>query len=227
MTPREATGIILAGGSSRRMGRDKATLQLGGATALERVADAVSRVCSQVVIVSGRHSPQPAVGSKTEWVNDPPGMSGPLAGLASGLAAASHESTLVVACDMPFLSERLLDHLLTLVEDCEAAVPVIGGTPQHLHAAYARSSLQSVGSLLRLGARSMRDLMPCLRVRYLDEERCRRLDPAGLSWFNMNTPADYEEACAHWPAHGTRAVAARPPAPRFDARLDRQAHPAA
>jgi molybdopterin-guanine dinucleotide biosynthesis protein A len=204
---REATGIILAGGASRRMGRDKSALEFGGLTSLERVAETVSRVCDQLVVVSGRNSPRPMLGLAPEWLSDPPGMSGPLAGLAAGLQSASHEKALVVACDMPFLSEELLTHLLDLAQDCDAAIPVIAGTPQPLHAAYSRDSLRSVSTLLRLGARSMRDLMPRLRVRYLDERRCRELDPGGLSWFNMNTPEDYRFALNNWPARSAVAAA--------------------
>jgi molybdopterin-guanine dinucleotide biosynthesis protein A len=201
---RAASGIVLAGGASSRMGRDKASLSVGGLPALERAAGTVARVCEEVVIAAGDHSPLRLSAVATVWVSDPPGMGGPLAGLAAGLGAARHDLAIVVACDMPFLSDRLLSHLRDIAEGCDAVVPLINGTPQSLHAAYARDCLPAVESLLRLGATSLRELLPCLRVKYLSESRCRALDPSGLSWFNMNTPGDYRFAALR----GTRYVAA-------------------
>lgn len=142
------------------------------------------------------------------WVSDPPGAAGPLAGLAAGLAAASHPRAIVVACDMPFLNERLLAHLLDSVQDCDAAVLLAGGVPQPLHAAYSRDCLPTVESLLRLGARSMRDLLPRLRVKYVSERRCRELDPQGLSCFNLNTAEDLRLARQHWAYRPARVAAA-------------------
>jgi molybdopterin-guanine dinucleotide biosynthesis protein A len=192
----EASGIILAGGAGRRMGCDKTSLDLGGSTSLEKVARTVSALCSDIVIAAGPHPAHQMHGLAPAWVADPPGASGPLAGLTAGLAAASHKTALVVACDMPFLNARLLSHLLELLDGCDAVVPMAGGRAQPLHAAYSRRCLAPAGALLRLGARSMRELLPRLRVRYLEESRCRELDPDGLSTFNMNTPRDYRFALA-------------------------------
>jgi molybdopterin-guanine dinucleotide biosynthesis protein A len=202
-----ATGIVLAGGASRRMGRDKALLELGGRPLLHRVVEPVSRLCEEVIIAGADNPVQHLPGLSPIWVSDPPGAEGPLAGLSAGLAAASHPSAIVVACDMPFLSEGLLAHLLDIVEDCAAAVPFAGGDFHPLHAAYSRSCLPTVDSLLRLGVRSMRDLLPRLHVRYLSEDRCMEFDPDGLSWFNKNTADDFRLARHHW-AHRQNRVAA-------------------
>jgi molybdopterin-guanine dinucleotide biosynthesis protein A len=203
-----ATGIILAGGASRRMGQDKSALQLGDGLLLEHVVAPLSRLCPEVVVAAGSRPHQRLSGVSPVWVADPPGATGPLAGLAAGLAAASHPTAIVVACDMPFLSENLLEHLLDLVQDCDAAVPLVGGLAQPIHAAYARGCLPAVESLLRLGARSMRDLLPRLRVKYLSEQRCAELDPEGLSCFNMNTVDDLRLARNYWTLRQARVVAA-------------------
>jgi molybdopterin-guanine dinucleotide biosynthesis protein A len=141
-------------------------------------------------------------------VSDPPGAAGPLAGLAAGLSIASHPTAVIVACDMPFLNERLLAQLLDMAQDCDAAIPLAGGLPQTLHAAYSRRCLSTAEALLRLGAHSMRDLVPRLRVRYLSESRCMELDPDGLSWFNMNTADDFSRARNHWANRQNRVAAA-------------------
>jgi molybdopterin-guanine dinucleotide biosynthesis protein A len=193
-----ATGIVLAGGASRRMGRDKATLELGGQPLLLRVAETISDLCEELIIAAADRRPRELPGLDATWVADPPGAAGPLAGLAAGLAAASHPTAIAVACDMPFLNESLLAHLLDSVQGCDAAVPLAGGAAQPLHAAYSRSSLSTVEALLRLGAPSMRDLLSRLSVKYVSESRCREFDPEGLSWFNLNTPADLGLARRQW-----------------------------
>jgi molybdopterin-guanine dinucleotide biosynthesis protein A len=203
-----ATGIVLAGGASLRMGQDKAALELGGRPLLERVAEPVSRLCEEVIIAAAGRQRRELPGLAATWVADPPGSAGPLAGLAAGLAVASHPTAIVVACDMPFLNEGLLAHLLDSVDGCDAAVPLVGGAPQPLHAAYSRGCLPTVESLLRPGARSMRDLLACLRVKYLAEDRCREFDPEGLSWFNMNTADDLRVARDHWAYRQKRVAAA-------------------
>jgi len=202
----KATGIVLAGGASRRMGRDKATLDLGGRTLLEHAAGALSKVCDELIIAAADRAPQRLQNLSPVWVPDSPGAVGPLAGLAAGLAVASHPVAVVVACDMPFLNGGLLRHLASSVVDCDAAVPV-AGIPQPLHAAYSRDCLPTLQSVLRLGGRSMRDLLSRLRVRYVAESRCLELDPEGLSSFNMNTTDDYRFADTHW-ARRHDAVAA-------------------
>lgn len=192
------TGIILAGGASRRMGCDKATIEIGGQRAIDRVVDAMRPVCDELVIAGkGTRLPFPGI-HDVAWVEDEPGTEGPLAGLASGLRAASGQSCVLVACDMPFLSPDLLRHLLAAHRDGDDAVmPLAGGSAQPLHAVYSLSCLPAVSVLLRLGARSMRDLLPRLRVRYLHENCCLGVDPTGLSWFNMNDARAHRLAISH------------------------------
>jgi len=207
---RTATAIILAGGASRRMGLDKAAIQFGDATLLEHVAARLAGLCEEVVIAAADRPRQRLRGVSPVWVTDPSGASGPLAGLAAGLAAVWRPTAIVVACDMPFLSENLLRHLLDLVQDCDAVVPVSRGVAQPLHAAYSRGCLPMTQSLLRLGARSMTDLLPHLRVKYLSEQRCADFDPEGLSCFNMNTTDDFRLAREYWAYREDRVAAAKP-----------------
>lgn len=204
----DATGIVLAGGSSRRMGHDKSAIELGGRTLLQCAAESVSAVSKELVIAAADRPPQGLPDLSPIWVPDPPGAAGPLAGIAAGLSVASHPIVVVVACDMPFLNERLLRDLLNSTADCDAAVPLAGGRPQPLHAAYSRDCLPTVRSLLRLGANSMHDLLSRLRVKYIPEARCLDLDPDGLSWFNMNTADDYRFADAQWYRRQGRVAAA-------------------
>jgi molybdopterin-guanine dinucleotide biosynthesis protein A len=202
------TGVILAGGSSRRMGRDKGSLPIDGRASLQRVAEAVSGVCAELVIASGPNPRLSLPGLRPIWVPDPPGTSGPLAGIVAGLQAASNQAVLVVACDMPLLRPEVLVDLLDLAHDCDAVIPRLAGTPQPLHAAYSRDCLSTARALLSLGARSLGELLARLRVRYVDDRHYRGLDPEGLSWFNMNTPDDYRFVLTSWLQRSARHVAA-------------------
>jgi molybdopterin-guanine dinucleotide biosynthesis protein A len=203
-----ASAIILAGGGSRRMGCDKLAIRFGDSTLLGHVAASVSRVCREVIIAGGERADEYGVASSTVWVADPPGTSGPLAGLAAGLTVASNADSIVVAADMPFLSEAFLVRLLGLFDGCDAVVPLAAGRAQPLHAAYSRQCLPTARTLLRLGAHSMQDLLPRLRVRYLSEESCAELDPEGLSCFNMNTPGDLNLAREYWESRYSGVAAA-------------------
>ncbi|MCH8051743.1 MAG: molybdenum cofactor guanylyltransferase [Chloroflexi bacterium] len=187
---RRATGIVLAGGRSVRMGADKASLKLSNQTLLSRVVQTVSLVCPEVIIAGGEQRLADGFGSDVRWVADPPGSAGPLAGVTAGLQAARHDACLVVACDMPFLNPALLSHLFDRLEKFDAVVPVSHGVSQYLHAAYSRSAATTAQTLLRLKARSVHELVVRLQVLHLSEKQCARFDPIGLSCFNMNTPAD-------------------------------------
>ncbi len=198
---RQATGIVLAGGRSVRMGKDKANLELSEQTLLSRVVQSVSLVCPEVIIAGGEESLADGFGADVRWVSDPAGSVGPLAGVTAGLQAARHDACLIVACDMPFLKPALLSHLVDRLGTFDAVVPVSQGVSQYLHAAYSRSAAKTAQALLRLKARSVHEVVVRLQVLYLSEEHCSRFDPAGLSCFNMNTPADLDlarklEACS-------------------------------
>ena len=100
------TGIVLAGGASRRMGRDKAFLDLGGRPLIARVIERLASVCAEVLVVAGDVEPYGELGVRL--VEDRFRGVGVLGGLHAGLEAAAHELTLAVGCDMPFLRPDLL-----------------------------------------------------------------------------------------------------------------------
>ncbi len=187
---RRATGIVLAGGRSVRMGEDKANLELSEQTLLSRVVQTVSLVCPEVIIAGGEQSLADGFAPDVRWVSDPRGSVGPLAGVTAGLLAARHDACLIVACDMPFLNPALLSHLVDCLGTFDAVVPISQGVSQYLHAAYSRSAAPAAQALLRLQARSVHELVVRLQVLHLSEEHCARFDPTGLSCFNTNTPAD-------------------------------------
>lgn len=192
----DATAIVLAGGQSRRLGRDKAWEDMGGRSLLEQVVRQVSQVCGQVLIVTaqGRSLPPIGLAPAPSVLTDIYPDGGPLVGLYTGLLASASPYNLAVACDMPLLNPRLLAYLLEVAPGWQAVVPVVRGQPHPLHAVYAVDCRQPIGEALAAGYRRLADVLPRLRVRYVAEEETAQQDPYLRSVFNINTEEDLEEA---------------------------------
>jgi molybdopterin-guanine dinucleotide biosynthesis protein A len=181
----DCTALILAGGESRRMGQDKAGLVLFEQTLLQRISDIVQPLFTDV-IVSTR---QTRDGCDLQQVIDDPAHAGPLAGLAAGLEQAKTPWVFAVACDMPFISAQLVEHLATFREGVDAVVPVVEGHPQPMAAFYATRSLGDLREILAgSGRHSLRELLDRLQVRYVDESEMRAADLR--SFFDLDTPED-------------------------------------
>jgi molybdopterin-guanine dinucleotide biosynthesis protein A len=190
----QASAIILAGGTSRRMGKSKARLMIGGVSMLERVARTAGTVCDETIVAGRMEDAEKWPQLDAKWVDDPPDVAGPVAGLIAGLRVARNDICLVVACDMPFLNPELLEHLLAASVGHDAAVPRIDSRAQTLHAAFTRSCLQRLETLVVSKSPSMESILEGLDVHCVDETTCRSIDPTGLSCFNVNTPDDLERA---------------------------------
>ena len=190
------TGIVLAGGRSRRLGRDKAAVRIGGETLLDRAVTPLWAVCDRVLVVvsPGRPSPMPTNRPNVETVADIQPGRGPLGGLHTGLEASFTRYSLLVGCDMPFLNTEVLRFLADTASGWQAVVPRIGQIPQTLHAVYSRECLPAVKELLGEASPGLVDLLPLVRVRYVEEEELLALDPELLSFFNVNTQDDLRRA---------------------------------
>ena len=178
-----ATLLLLAGGGSRRMGRPKALLPVGGATLLEWIAERLAPEF-QGLLVAAREPEQVPPGLRPHFVPDLRPGAGPLAGIEAGLAATDHEAVFAVACDMPRVEPELARRLLAEAAGYDAAVPRVGGRPEPACAAYRRSAAAGLSAALAEGRWKAADALAGLRVRWLDGE-----DPTAFA--NLNTPEDY------------------------------------
>jgi molybdopterin-guanine dinucleotide biosynthesis protein A len=177
---------VLAGGMSRRLGFPKALLRLGtGRTLIEDVVAKLRRLCDDVVVVA--NEPRFDVAGARRVGDLMPGGAA-LGGIYTALTAARHERVVVVGCDMPFLSVRLLSHLVSLSEQVEVVAPRIKGYPEPLHAVYRRDCRSAIEPRLRAGQLKIIGFYAEARVRYVDEAELRRLDPELRSFRNVNTP---------------------------------------
>ncbi len=190
------TGIVLAGGLSRRLGRDKAVEPIAGEPLILRVIRRLECLTDEIVVVvnseaRGKELPLPAAAG---FVTDVYPDSGSLGGIFSGLSAASNSWGFVVACDMPFLNLELIAHLLELRPGSDAVVPVLDGYPEPTHAAYSKSCLPHIEQRLKANQLKISGFFDSVDVRYVPEQDIERLDEDRLSFFNVNTQDDLARA---------------------------------
>jgi molybdopterin-guanine dinucleotide biosynthesis protein A len=190
------TGVVLAGGESRRMGRDKAFLELGGRPLIEIVVERMARVCAEVLVVAGDTRPYAGLGVAV--VGDRFRGVGVLGGLHAGLEAAAHDLALAVGCDMPFLNPALLRVFVGWVEGFDVALLRQGEQVEPLHAVYRRTCLPAMEAAIRAGQRRVISFFPQVRVRYIPSDDVTPLDPALRSFRNVNTSGDWEVMQAEW-----------------------------
>ena len=186
----DCTALILAGGDSRRMGQDKAMLVLDGRTLLESVTATMQQVFPKVV-VSVR---QLRAGVDVPQVFDEQPASGPLAGLIAGLTQADTPWVFAVACDMPFVTQAVVEYLASCRGGFQAVVPMVDGHPQPLAAFYAQSALATMRANMAAGDKSLRGMLQKLEVRYVNEAELRECDPKLRSFFDLDTPQDFQAA---------------------------------
>jgi molybdopterin-guanine dinucleotide biosynthesis protein A len=193
----QVSGIVLAGGVSRRLGRDKSMEMLGDRPLISRVIGRLSGVAEETVVVVNderrRESLLPLIDAAESVVDAYPGK-GPLEGIFTGLSAISAEWGIVVGCDMPFLNESLLREMLSLREGSDAVVPMVNGLPDPTHALYSKSCLPHIRRRLEGGDLKVTRFYDDVRVRFVSEHEVDRLDPDHYSFFNVNAEADLERA---------------------------------
>ena len=190
------TGIVLAGGRSRRLGRDKAVETIAGQALIARVLDSLSHVAQELVVVVNDHERArelPLPGSVVTAVDIYPDT-GSLGGIFTGLTASSNRWGIVVACDMPFLNLDLLEHLLAFREGHDLVVPVIDHRPEPTHAAYSKVCLPAIETRLRANDLKIAKFFDDVRAKYVSQRRVEEIDPGGLSFFNVNTEEDLTRA---------------------------------
>jgi len=188
--------IVLAGGRGLRLGYEKTLETVGGKSLIQRVVFSLGFFNSDIIIVTAAKQflPQFIGYPKLKTVIDIYPGKGPLGGIYTGLAASESFYNLVVACDMPFLNQALLDYMIQNSASFDLVVPRLGNMIEPLHAVYSKSCLAPIEYLLKQGNLSVRELFALVRVRYVEAEEIDRFDPEHLSFFNINTKADLKKA---------------------------------
>ena len=188
----DATAVVLAGGKSSRMGRPKSLLLFDGEPLIVHIVRALKQMFAETVVVAAPDQELPDL--PVVLVRDEVAYQGPVGGIYYGLKAASGDFCFVTSCDVPFLNPALISHLTSEILNHDVVVPFWEDRFQPLHAAYRTSVLPLLKEQLDRGELRPVYLFDKVRTRKIGEDEIRRFDPEGLSFFNMNTPDDYERA---------------------------------
>lgn len=182
------TGIVLAGGSSRRMGFDKALLPWQGRTLLQSVVDRLAGVFQRVLVVG-----PPRAQLATSGITHVPDLlagDGAIVGIHAGLAAAKDPRIFVMACDACYPSEALIRFLVGHDPTAAWVCPRTAQGLEPLFAVYSRACLQPFEELVARGKRRITLLAGLVETVYVEESLLRRHDPELRSLVNLNTPED-------------------------------------
>ncbi len=193
--------VILAGGYSRRFGRPKAFVELAGKPLILHVYDKARKLSDEVLIVI---SPKDHVESFSRLFNDKASVvidngavHSPLVGTLTGFERASGEYSLLLPCDTPFLSEKVLSLLFDVCNGFDLTIPRWpNGYIEPLQAVYhTRSAALAAKTALSKGMRDMRSMISLLgKVRYVSTMVLEELDPLLNTFFNVNTRSDLGKA---------------------------------
>ena len=177
-----ATAIILAGGSSSRMGRDKSMLPIAGHPMIKHVYEQIRPFFAETLVSSNDAALHDFLGATV--VADDVAGKGPMMGIVSALRASANDVNFVIACDMPEVDTGLMRAMLRQVRDCDAVVPKVGTDfYEPLFAVYRKSALPAMEKLVQSGNNKIIDSFSRCRVRYVDLP--------GRQFRNINTRAEY------------------------------------
>lgn len=195
--PGRIVGYVMAGGASSRFGFDKAEAEFDGRTMLERTLEALREITGPVSVVA---SPDRYQHLSHEVIPDGWPGEGPLGGIITALRHTLRTSpapwNLIVGCDMPFLTREWLRFLCerAVHSDAEVVAPFSENGLEPLCACWRTDALEILQAAFDDRVRKVTEAMKRLRMEALDEKDWKRFDPAGRLFWNMNTPADYEDA---------------------------------
>lgn len=190
----DVTGVLLAGGKSRRMGEDKRHLLVGEQTLLERGLAVLRSIFQDVLVVIAQDSPPLDV--EANVVRDLVPDCGSLGGLYTGLAQATTPYIFVVACDMPFLDPAVIAQFTSRRASADIVMAKLAARLHPMHALYSKRCLPVVERMIHARQLKIQEMTSdrSLHVKYVTEDDLRTIDPSGRSFQNVNTPADLEVA---------------------------------
>lgn len=180
------TGVILAGGKSRRYGKNKALVKIGGITLIERVLAVMNSLFRQVILIT--NTPETYSHLNLPMYEDIIKDLGPLGGIYTALRSMDTEAGFVVACDMPFLNRELIRYMVEVRGRSDVVVPKFDGFVEALHALYGKRCLRVIQRLIEHQHYQILQVFRHVSVRHVREAEIRRFDPDLKSFLNINKP---------------------------------------
>jgi molybdenum cofactor guanylyltransferase len=182
------TVILLAGGQSSRMGKDKGLIELNGKPLIEHITEKVRSLTETVIIITN----QPGYDRfGFPCFPDIKKDCGPMGGIFAGLHYSSAKKNLILSCDIPFVPHHLLEHLVEQSGAEDALVPRYDGKTEPLCGVYDRNCKETLKMLIDEKHFKLQNALKKLNTRYLD---LHRFDDFDKKWFaNINTPDELEK----------------------------------
>lgn len=197
---RQITGIILCGGKSSRMRTNKALLKLGDKYMIEHVFETMSSVFSKVILIT--NTPEEYEFLRLQMFEDIYKIGGPLAGIHSGLTFSKTKNNFIISCDMPMMTEQIVEQIVNFDSDKEIVLCKIDGYLQTLTGVYSKSILPIIENILlnAYESNSESHIKHSAKVRTLldsvDYDVLEAKDLEGYKseyFFNINTEEDYQK----------------------------------
>jgi molybdopterin-guanine dinucleotide biosynthesis protein A len=197
----QKSAVILAGGFSRRFGRDKGLVVLANKPLILHIIERISKVVDDILVVVSsaeqKNKFERILGDKAKLVIDKEDSQSPLVGAITGFESANAEYSLLLPCDTPFISTQIVQFLLDMCTNRSASIPRWpSGYIEPLQAVYrTESALAAARKALKQGKMNMRSMIDDLNaVRYVSTMVLQQLEPELLTFFNINTPQDLKKA---------------------------------
>ena len=192
----EVTGVLLAGGKSRRMGEDKRYLVVGEQTLLERGLGVLRSMFHEVLVVIAQDSAPLDIDARV--VRDLVPDCGSLGGIYTGLTQATSPYIFAVACDMPFLNQAVITQFTNRRDTADIVMARLTTRLHPMHALYGKRCLPAMEQMIVARQLKIQELVShaSLRVQYVTEADLLSIDPSWRSFHNVNTPEDLEAACS-------------------------------
>lgn len=191
------TVAIIAGGKSSRMGTDKSFVRLAGKPLIEHLLARITDLGQdETILITNRPDAYRHLGLTMH--SDVIPEKGSLGGIYTAIYHSATPYTLAIGCDMPFVSPALLRFMIGLIDapdgPFDVIVPRVENYPEGLHAVYGKTCLEPIRERIDADRLNVIGFYPKVRARYIDEPEYTPFDPRGLSFFNVNTPEELEQA---------------------------------
>jgi len=177
--------IILAGGKSSRMGTDKGLLELNGKPMVAHVIDTIKQITDDIIIISDRAAYEVfGVPVYEDLIKD----AGPLAGIYTGLMNSKHDKNIVVSCDVPFVSEKLLHYLINSCKNYDVTIPIKNNKSHQVIGIYDKKCSTVFKNELDNNQRKMKLALEKINLNVVDANQFEEKE-----FINVNTPSEFKE----------------------------------
>jgi len=197
---KDCTGIILAGGENTRMPVLKAFMEVKGQKIIERNLRIIKKLFSEVYIVTNQ--PEAFAYLAVPMLGDTYNTRGPMTGIFTSLLNARSPWVFISACDMPFITNRLITYMASKKDHADAVVPISRPVAQKgipvdfiepLFAFYSRKLVLSMEKAVLRDHKSLRDFLRTKRVNYISVKDIRKIEPNESIFVNLNSPEDVDQ----------------------------------